>query len=116
MFGLGVVGLELVVRDRPGRRHAAVVPELAEVLAPEPEQRRAVELGVAAHPVVRVRVEILPLRVTPVLARLVATLDVHRPGAPVVGLTGYVVAALEEQDPLARGRQAVEQGAAAGSG
>ena len=56
-LGLGVVRLELVVGDRPGRRDAAVMAQLAEVLAPQPEQRRAVELGVAADVVVGVRMQ-----------------------------------------------------------
>src|SRR5215207_1495202 len=65
---LRVVRLELVVSDRPGRRRPAVVAELAEVLPPEPEQRGAIELGVAAHPVVGVRMQVPPLRVAPMLA------------------------------------------------
>ena len=56
-LGLGVVRLELVVADRPRRRDAAVMPQLAEVLSPQPEQRRAVELRVAADVVVGVRMQ-----------------------------------------------------------
>jgi hypothetical protein len=47
VLGLGVVRLEVGVADRPGRRQAAVVTNLAEVLRPQAEQRRTVELGVA---------------------------------------------------------------------
>ena len=57
LLGLGVVRLELVVADRPGRRDPAVVLELAEVLLPQPVQRRAVELRGAADEVVDLRLE-----------------------------------------------------------
>ena len=59
VLGLGVPGLEVGVVDRPGRGDAAVVPDLAEVLGPQPEQRRAVELGVAADVVVDLRRELV---------------------------------------------------------
>src|SRR6187551_3726493 len=41
LLGLRVVGLQLVVRDRPGRRDAVVVTELAEVLRAQPVERGA---------------------------------------------------------------------------
>ena len=37
LLGLGVVGLQLVIGDWPGRREAAVVLDLAEVFLAEPE-------------------------------------------------------------------------------
>ena len=46
---LGVVGLDLVVGDRPGRRDAVVVLELPEVLLPQAVERCAVELRRAAR-------------------------------------------------------------------
>ena len=52
LLGLGVVGLQLVVADRPGGRDAVVVLELAEVLGPQAVERRAVELGRPADEVV----------------------------------------------------------------
>ena len=58
VLGLGVVGLEVVVGDRPGRRDPAVVPELAEVLGSQAEQGRAVELGVAPDVVVDLGLEL----------------------------------------------------------
>ena len=56
-LGLGVVGLEVGVGDRPRRRDAAVVRDLAEVALAKAEQDRAVDLGVAADEVLRVRAE-----------------------------------------------------------
>ena len=55
LLGLRVVRLEVVVRDGPRGRDPVVVLELAEVLLPEPVERRAVELGLAADVVVDAR-------------------------------------------------------------
>ena len=93
-----------------------MMPELAEVFPPQPEQRGAVELGVPAHPVVGMRMQVLPVRVPPVLLGLVLPLHVDRPRTPVVRLPRHIVATLEQQDPLAGGRQPVEQGAAPRAG
>ena len=69
VLGLGVVRLQVGVVDRPGRRDPAVVAQLAEVLRPQPEQRRAVELGVAADVVVDLRRELVAVLVVPELRR-----------------------------------------------
>ena len=110
VLGLGVVRLEVVVADRPGRRQAAVVPDLAEVLGPQAEQRRAVELRVPADVVVDLGRELVAVPVVPELRRAVLAAHEHRGGVPVVALTRQVVAPLEQQDPLARRRQPVGQG------
>src|SRR5262249_39045236 len=88
----------------------------AEVLSTQPEQRGAVELGVAPDPVVGVGMERLALRRPPYLLGAVLALEVDRPRAPVVLLAGDVVAPLEEQDALAGRRQAVGRCAPAGAG
>ena len=49
-----------------------MMPELAEVLLSEAEQRGAVELGVAAYPIVGMRMQVLPVLVPPMLLGLVA--------------------------------------------
>src|SRR5262249_37969382 len=59
VLGLRVVRFEIVVRDRPGGRNAAVVAHRTEVLAPQADQRGAVELGVAADAVVGAGMELL---------------------------------------------------------
>ena len=56
-LGLGVVGLEVGVVDRPRGRDAAVVLDLAEVALAQAEEDRAVDLRVAADEVLRVRTE-----------------------------------------------------------
>jgi len=43
-----VVRLQILVVDRPGRRHPSVVPDLSEVCLSVIEERRAVEFRVAA--------------------------------------------------------------------
>jgi hypothetical protein len=116
MFGLGVVRLQRFVRNGPRRGHTAVVLELAEVLFAEPEERRTVELGVAADEVIGVGVQRLSVPVAPLLLGVVAALDVDRPGAPVLLFPGDVIAALEQQHPLSRRRQPMGQSSAARAG
>src|SRR5438552_16345897 len=107
VLGLGVVRLQVVVRDRPGGRDAAVVGDLSEVLLAEPDQRGAVELGVPADEVVRAGVELLAVAVVPGLLDVVAVLDLDGTRVPVLLLARDVAAPLEEEDALARGREAI---------
>src|SRR6476469_8105862 len=85
----------------------------AEVLGPETEQRRPVELRVAAYVVVLLRREGVAVRIRPGLVGRVLAVDEDRVGVPVVTLTGEVVASLEQQDPLAGRRQLPGERAAA---
>src|SRR4029453_6459901 len=105
LFGQGVVGLHVVVADRPGRRDAVVVLQLAEVLPSQPVQRRAVQLGGAADEVVDLRLEGLALGVVPGVGGDVAVVDEHIRGGPVLRLAGQPAAPLQQQDALARGGQ-----------
>ena len=57
VFGLCVVRLEVAVADRPGRRDATMMANLAEIPVAKAEQRRAVEFRVSADVVVGVRVQ-----------------------------------------------------------
>src|SRR5215813_3377784 len=113
-LGSEVVGLQLVVGDGPGRRYAAPVLDLAEVLAAQAEERGAVELGVAADEVVRVRMERPALRVQPDFLRVVAGLEIDLPRVPVLPLARHEAAALEHENALACRRERVEQRAPAG--
>ena len=114
-LGLRVVRLELVVGDRPRGRHAVVVAQLAEVLGPQPVQRRPVELRRAADEVVHLRLERLAVGVVPGVLGDVAVVDEHVVCGPVGRLTREPVTALEEQDALAGRRQVVDEGPAAGA-
>src|SRR5204862_5663149 len=73
----------------------------------EPDQRGAVELGVPADEVVRAGVELLAVAVVPGLLDVVAVLDLDGARVPVLLLARHVAAPLEEEDALARGREAV---------
>src|SRR5262249_52944193 len=97
-------------------REAPPVSQLAEVLLPEAEEGRPVELCVPAHRVVGVRMKWLPVPVVPDFLRLVSPLDVDVPRVPVGLLPAHEVPALEQEDALAGGRQGVGQRAAAGAG
>src|SRR5262249_55823478 len=88
---------------------------LAEVALAEAEEDRAVDLGVAADEVLRMRPERDAVLVVPALGRDVALLAEDLAGIPVLGLAREVAAAFEQQDALPRRREPVRQGAAAGS-
>src|SRR5581483_360675 len=103
----GVVGLHVLVADRPGRRYPTPVLDLSEVLPAEPEERGPVELGVAADVVVGVRVKRPALAVTPDLPGLIPCLEVHGPRAPVRLLARHVASALQNEDALAPPREGV---------
>jgi hypothetical protein len=90
-----------------------VVTQLAEVLRAQPEQRRAVELGVAADVIVHLRRELVAVAVEPELRCPIRALDEHGGGVPVVALARQVVAAFEQQDSLAGRSDAMGERAAA---
>src|SRR4051812_21105868 len=115
-LGVVVIGGEILVGQRPGRRDPAVVMDLAKVALPEPEEDPAVELRLSAYVVVLAGVEGLSSLVVPRLACLVLVAHEDRATVPVVGLAAQVVAALEQQDALSRGRKPVGERAAPSAG
>ena len=113
---LRVVGLHLVVADRPLGGDAVVMAQLAEVLFAQSVERRAVELGRAADEVVHLRLELLcGLGVRPEVVGDVAVVDEDVLRRPVLRLAREPVPALEQQDALARGSEVPHQRAAAGA-
>jgi hypothetical protein len=112
LLGLRVVRLEIVVGDRPGRRDAAVVADLAEVALAEPEEDRAVHLRVAADVVLGVRTERDTVLVVPLLLRDVALLAEDLTRVPVLGLARQVAAPLEDQHAQAGRSEPVGERAA----
>src|SRR4051812_20445403 len=79
--------------------------KLAEVLLAEAVERGSVELRGAAHEVVDLRLEGVALLVVPGVGRDVAVVDEDALREPVLRLAWQPVAALEQQDPLARRRE-----------
>ena len=94
LLRLCVVGLEILIGDRPRRREAAVVVNLAEVPLTQAEQDRSVELGVAADEVLLVGLEGLAILVVPDLIGQVAVLLEDLAAVPVLWLARQVAAAL----------------------
>ena len=115
VLGTRVPGLELVVRDRPGRRDPVVVAKLTEILGSEPVQGGAVELGLAPDVVVDAGLEPLAPVVVPGLLGDVAVLDEDLVGIPVLDLPGQPVAAFEDEDPLSGWREMAGERAASGA-
>src|SRR5215471_14967757 len=93
-----------------------MMDNLSEIPLAEPEQGRTVEFRVAANVVVGVRMERLPVLVTPRLFGVVFRLDIDRTRVPVIFFAPDIVATLEQQNLLARGRKLVRERAAAGAG
>ena len=113
-FGLGVPGLEFLVSERPGRRHAVHVCDLAEVGRAQAAQGGAVELGGAADVVVHARLERAPGPVAPGILRDVAAGVEHLKWLPVTQFPGQEIPPLEQQDPFSRHGQRPRQRSAAG--
>jgi hypothetical protein len=86
-----------------------VVAQLAEVLGAQAVERRPVELRGAADEVVDLRLEGPVALVVPGVLRDVAVVDEDVAREPVLRLARQPVAALEEQDPLARRGKAVDE-------
>src|ERR1051325_6994426 len=83
--------------------------QLAEVFFAQAEQRRAIELRVAAYVVVGVRMKRRTILVVPSFLGVVLGFQVDGARAPVVLFARHVVAALQEQDAKAGGSQVVGQ-------
>src|SRR5262245_1254263 len=81
----------------------------AEVLPAQPQERGAVELGVATHEVVGAGMKFPAVPVEPRVCDVVATIHDDGLRIPVLLLARHVVAALEQQDPLAGWRQPIRQ-------
>src|SRR6185369_11495853 len=113
MLGFCVIRLELVVADRPGRGDPTVMPNLTEVFFSQTKECGAVKLRVTPDEIIRVRMKFLAFAVAPRFFRVVFAFEVYGARAPVVLFTRNVIAALEEKNLLARGRETVSQRAAA---
>src|SRR5208283_1945219 len=115
ILGLRVVGLEIAVGDGPCWRDPATMVNFAEVALAQAKQRRPVKLGVAAHVVVGVRMKVVTVLVEPRLFGVVVGVDIYNLGVPVGLFALNIVAALQDEDALARRREMIRQGASAGA-
>src|ERR1700722_8523033 len=100
-LGLRVVGLHLLIADRPRGGDAVMVVHLAEILAAHAIQGGAVQLGRAAHVVVNLWLKWIATGVVPCVGRDVAVIHEHLSRTPVLWLAWQPSAALEHQDALA---------------
>ncbi len=112
---LGVVGLHVVVVDRPGGRQTAMVLDLAKVFLPKTKQRGPEEFGIAADVVVGVRMELIAIFVVPFLRGLIFPFEIDCAWIPVVFFTRHIAAAFENQDLFSRRRKLVRKRAASGA-
>ena len=115
-LGAGVIGLQRVVVDGPGRRQPASVLHGREIFPPEAEHGGAEHLGVAADMVELPRPEGAAAAVDPALVGPVGGIGVDRFGVPVAIFARQARAALENHDAGAGGRQDVRDTAAAHAG
>src|SRR5262249_56300099 len=105
LLGFGVVGLELRVTDRPRRRDAVVMLELAEIFFAQPVERRAEQFCGAADEIMHLGLEWSAVAVVPALGRDITVLHEHRRRVPVLRLALEPIAALEDEDALSRRRE-----------
>src|SRR5207249_5509917 len=113
---LGVIRLQLLVRDRPGRRETSLVLDLAEILLAEPQQHCPVDFGVATDVVVDAGMENLPILVFPTDISFVLVVDEDGAGIPVLLLAREIVTPLEQQNSFPGRSQMISKRAAPGAG
>ena len=101
VLGPDVVRLHVVVIQRPGRRDTVRMLDLAEVRGPQPQQRRAVHLRIAAHVIMQLGPEGPVVEVVKRLAGGVSPVAEDSAGTPVVPLWPEKVTAFEHQHTLA---------------
>src|SRR5262249_50440156 len=91
------------------------VADRAEILFPKPEERAAVELGIAADPVARVRMKRFAVAVAPCFCGVVPGFEVDSARLPVLFLAWKELTSLEQQHAGAERGQMVGQRPATGS-
>ncbi len=109
LLGFTVIGLELVVSNRPGRRETAVMPDLAEVLLAQAKERRPIHLRVAPDIVMNAGMERTAVAAVPGLLGHVSRFHEDFGSIPVLALARQIIATLQEQDALARGSESVSE-------
>src|SRR5262249_51291561 len=103
LLGSCVIRLQFFVGDRPGRRNAVVMPQLAEISLPQAIQGGAEHLCGAADKIVHLWMERSTVAVVPCIRRDITVVYEDRCRIPVLCPALEPVAALGERDVLARG-------------
>src|SRR5215470_59164 len=88
---------------------------LAKIFPAQPEERGAIEFGVTADVVVRVRMERLAIFVAPFFLGLVLSLDVDGAGIPIGLFAAHVVASLQDENALPSWGERISERPASGS-
>src|SRR5258708_23673001 len=83
--------------------------DLAEILPAQAKQRRAVHLGIAAHPIVDPGMERAAILAVPGLFRLILCVEEDGGGIPIFSFTRQKGAAFQKQDPLAARREPMRE-------
>src|SRR5437867_12368211 len=83
------------------------MPNLAKILLPQAEKSSSVELCVAAHIVVSVRMQVTALNIAPDFLCVVSGIDIDGLRIPIVFLASDIIAAFQNQNPLSRLSQVV---------
>ena len=113
LLGLGIIRLEVRVADRPRRRDAVIVLDLAKIFFPQPVERRPEQFCRAADEIMHLRLKRPAVAIVPALRRDVAVLHEQGCRVPVLRLALEPIAALENEDALPRRREVSRQRAAA---
>src|SRR5262252_5654164 len=116
LLGFAIVRLEILIGQRPSRGCPAMMLELAEILFAQAKQRRAVHLGIAAHPIVDPGVERSAIPAVPGLFRLILCIDEHGGRIPIFSFARQKITAFQEQDPLTARREPMGKGASPRTG
>src|SRR5215831_19557440 len=111
LLGFAIVRFEILIGQRPSRGSPAVMFDLAEILPAQAKQRRAVHLGIAAHPIVDPGMERSAILAVPGLLRLILRIDEDGGGIPIFSFPRQKVTTFQEQDLLAAGGEPVREGA-----
>src|SRR5450432_1515065 len=95
-LGFVVVGLVVLVFQRPLGRDTILVPDLFEVALAQSEKSGPVDLRVTADPIGSLRVQWFAFAILPDFVRMIAVLDKDRFGIPVLLLLRQEGTALQD--------------------
>jgi len=110
LLGLRVIIFPIVILDRPLGRNAVVMLELFKILFAQPEQRRAINLRVAADVITEARINLAAFPVEHLLGRIILERTFV---APVLLLAWQKRSTLQHKNVFAAGRKTIQERAAA---